>query len=212
MQSFRRFARGFLDLLAYVLARFSWVGEYLMRRKIHFENQALLSRAKAKGQHVYLNGRFHCSGVEHLELGENVHINDNAYFRAEGGLYIGDNAHLSRNLVIYTVNHEYTGEALPYDNQMIKRSVRIDKNVWIGMNVCILPGVHIHEGAIIGMGAVVTKDVPKCAIVGGNPARVLKYRDIEHYNYLEGSGRYAGINGVPISKAQAAQCPSSLHE
>jgi acetyltransferase-like isoleucine patch superfamily enzyme len=66
------------------------------------------------------------------------------------------------------------------------------------MNVCITPGVYIHEGAIVAMGAVVTKDVPKCAIVGGNPARVLKYRDIQHYDRLDDPQQYGGINGNQI--------------
>ena len=66
------------------------------------------------------------------------------------------------------------------------------------MNVCITPGVYIDEGAIVAMGAVVTKDVPKCAIVGGNPARVLKYRDIQHYDRLDDLQQYGGINGNQI--------------
>lgn len=188
-----------LDAIAFILVRLDFVGVYLQKKKIDYLNRQFLSKVKSRGKIVRLNGRIFCSGAKHLELGENVHINNNAYFRAEGGLYIGDNAHFSRNLTIYTVNHEYTGEALPYDNSLIKKPVRIEKNVWIGMNVCILPGVHINEGAIIGMGAVVTKDVPKCAIVGGNPAKVLKYRDIEHYDRLDAQRQYGGINGVPVN-------------
>ena len=52
----------------------------------------------------------------------------------------------------------------------------IGDDVWIGTNVVILPGVHIGQGAIIGAGAVVTKDVPPYACVGGVPAKLLKYR------------------------------------
>ena len=202
---------GLLCPVAYVLAKLSRISEYLQGRKVFFQNRELLSRVKRRGRNVYLNGRIHCSGAEHLELGENVHINDNAYLRAEAGLCIGDNAHFSRNLTIYTINHNYTGGALPYDDRMIGTPVRIDKNVWIGMNVCILPGVHVHEGAIIGMGAVVTKDVPKCAIVGGNPAKVLKYRDLEHYDRLERSAGYGGVNGKLITRPRAA-VGSRAHE
>jgi len=63
----------------------------------------------------------------------------------------------------------------------IYKSVNIDDYVWIGANVSITPGVTIRKGAIVGMGAVVTKDVPECAIVGGNPAKILAYRDKETF-------------------------------
>jgi acetyltransferase-like isoleucine patch superfamily enzyme len=55
--------------------------------------------------------------------------------------------------------------------------VHIKKNVWMGVNVTILAGVTVGENAIIGAGAVVTKDIPDNAVVVGNPARVIKYLD-----------------------------------
>jgi maltose O-acetyltransferase len=58
----------------------------------------------------------------------------------------------------------------------VERPIVIDDDVWIGARVIILPGVHIGTGAVIGAGAVVTKDVPAYAVVGGNPARVIKMR------------------------------------
>lgn len=53
--------------------------------------------------------------------------------------------------------------------------------IWIGVNVTILPGVTIGENAVVGAGAVVTKDVPDNAVVVGNPARVIKYLDKEKF-------------------------------
>lgn len=67
--------------------------------------------------------------------------------------------------------------ALPFDNKIIVAPVTIERNVWIGDGVCIMPGVIIHEGAVIGACAVVAKDVPKCAVVIGNPSRIVKYRN-----------------------------------
>ena len=58
--------------------------------------------------------------------------------------------------------------------------------MWIGSRVIILGGVHIGEGAIIQAGSVVVTDVPPCAIVGGNPATVFKWRNKEHYYKLKG--------------------------
>ena len=57
-----------------------------------------------------------------------------------------------------------------------KGNVVIGNDVWIGYRVTILSGVHIHDGAVVAAGAVVTKDVPAYSIVAGNPARVVKYR------------------------------------
>lgn len=50
--------------------------------------------------------------------------------------------------------------------------------------------LHIAEGAIVAVGSVVVKDVPPCAIVGGNPAKIIKYRDIEQFNRLKAKGRF----------------------
>ena len=57
-----------------------------------------------------------------------------------------------------------------------KGDIIIDDDVWIGFRAVILSGVHIHQGDVVGAGAVVTKDVPPYAIVGGNPARIIRYR------------------------------------
>ena len=61
-----------------------------------------------------------------------------------------------------------------------EKPIIIGDDVWIGGHVIVLPGVHVGNGAILAAGAVVTKDVPEYAIVGGNPARVIKYRNGEH--------------------------------
>nr|WP_305839171.1 acetyltransferase [Photobacterium leiognathi] len=60
----------------------------------------------------------------------------------------------------------------------------MEDNVWVGDRVIILGGITIGEGAIIQAGAVVVKDIPKCAIVGGNPATIFKYRDQDNYHNL----------------------------
>ncbi len=58
------------------------------------------------------------------------------------------------------------------------------KYVLIGAGAIILPGVHIANGAIVGADAVVTKDVPECAVVAGNPATIIKYRNKDVFNRL----------------------------
>lgn len=162
------------------------------------KNQALLRRAKACGKGVRLNGTMVITGIEECELGNNVHIGNNAFIRAQGGLKIGDNTHISRNLVLYTTNHKYEGERLPYDEEIVKKPVTIGRNVWIGMNVCIVAGTFIGDGAIVGMGSVVSGEVPRLSIIGADKWRILGWRDETHYDHCEMSNAYGGPNGIPF--------------
>lgn len=124
-------------------------------------------------------------------MGQNVFIGNFCNFngmRISGGgrVVIGNYFHSGANCLILAQNHNYdSGKKIPYDETYIKKDVSIGDFVWLGNNVIIVGGVTIGEGAIIAAGAVVTKDVPYCAIVGGNPALVLKYRRISHFEELK---------------------------
>lgn len=158
----------------------------------------ILRKLGSCGQGCEIKGKIFISNKAKLFLGKNVHLGDNAYFKTEGEIHIGDNCHMSRNVTIYSVNHNSEGTVLPYDNTTVKKKVTLGKNVWVGMNVNIVPGVTIGDGVIIGMGATVTKNVPDLAIVGGNPAVILKYRNKEHYDNLEANKQYGGSGGRPL--------------
>jgi maltose O-acetyltransferase len=199
-----RTANFFLDqvvpLLRWILFPFNWLTQLLegFRQLIWLlSNEYTKRRLGACGKGVRIYGRFRVSGPQNLYLGNNVHINDNSFIRAEGGLKIGDHTHISRNVVIYTMNHDYEGERLPYDEKKVLKSVEIGRNVWIGMNVSIVPGVIIGDGAIIGMGAVVAQNVPPLAVIGSQPTRMLKARNVEHYDTLEREAAYSGMSGYP---------------
>ena len=108
----------------------------------------------------------------------------------DGDVTIGDNVSIGPGLVIQTQNHDYEGETLPYGRRFVCKPVSIDDCVWIGMNVMLLPGTHIGEGAIIQMGSVVHGDIPPCAIAGGNPAKVFAWRDKAHFEELKKEGLF----------------------
>ena len=95
-----------------------------------------------------------------------------------GRVIIGNNVMMGPDVCIYVRNHAFDRTDIPMNMQGFapEKPVVIEDDVWIGARVIILPGVHIGTGAVIGAGAVVTKDVPDYAVVGGNPARILKMR------------------------------------
>lgn len=111
------------------------------------------------------------------EIGNNSGIGEGS--RLYGHVVIGDNVMMGPQCWIYTQNHEFRSLDKPMCLQgpQKEKTVVIGDDVWIGGRVTILPGVKIGNGVIIGAGAVVTKDIENFAIVGGNPAKILRYRN-----------------------------------
>lgn len=94
-----------------------------------------------------------------------------------GKVKIGNNVIISPEVTIITTEHNYENPEIPIFSQAMKKSaVVIEDNAYIGYHVIILPGVTIGKGAIVGAGAVVTRDVPEYTVEGGVPARVIKKR------------------------------------
>lgn len=82
------------------------------------------------------------------------------------------------DVTILTHTHNIERTDIPMGQQGMRVSeVVIGNDVWIGMRVIIMPGVKVGDGVVIGAGAVVTKDVPDFAIVGGVPAKIIRYRN-----------------------------------
>lgn len=126
------------------------------------------------------------SHPENLHLGEGVIIERGTIINASAGVSIGAHSVISSNCAIWTGNHRYIdGTKLPYGDESLNDGVHIGDSVWMGHGSMIVPGVRVGEGSVIGMGAVVTKDVPQLSVVGGNPARIIKVRNEEHYYQLK---------------------------
>lgn len=94
-------------------------------------------------------------------------------------LKVGKDVMMGPHVIIVGENHRFERTDVPMRLQGFAefKPVRIEDDVWIGARAMIMPGITIGHGAIIGAGAVVTKDVPPWAICVGNPGRVIRYRD-----------------------------------
>lgn len=134
-----------------------------------------------------VNGRSRLTGNTHL--GRNTHFNGMTILGG-GRVTIGDNFHSGPECLMITEIHDYEGDALPYGAASILKDIAVEDNVWLGARVTVLGGVRLGEGCIVQAGAVVVTDVPPCAIAGGSPARVFKYRDLDHYEGLKAARRF----------------------
>lgn len=111
-----------------------------------------------------------------LELGEFVAIDDQVNLYSAAKITIGSKVAISREAFICTASHDITRPERP----LITKPITICDGVWIGARAIVLPGVTIGEGAVVAAGAVVTKDVAPFTIVGGNPAKFIKKRELKN--------------------------------
>lgn len=114
-----------------------------------------------------------------ITIGNNVSINSDCHIGAINEIIIEDGVLIASKVYITDHYHgQITSQAIeskPSDRKLFsKGAVKIEKNVWIGEGVVILPNVTVGENSIIGANAVVTKSIPKNSVVGGNPAKIIR--------------------------------------
>ena len=119
---------------------------------------------------------FYTDCGKNIKIGKNVFINACCRFQDQGGIEIGDGSLIGHNTTIATLNHDFNPDKRA---NLHPSPVKIGKNVWIGSDSTILPGVEIGDGAVIGAGSIVTKNVPANSIAVGSPARVIKQIEIK---------------------------------
>ena len=114
---------------------------------------------------------FYTEFGKNISLGENVFINACCHFQDHGGITIGDGCQIGHSVVFATLNHGLSPETRQIT---YPAAITLGCNVWIGAHATILPGVCIGDNAVVGAGAVVTKDVDANTVVAGVPARYIK--------------------------------------
>lgn len=126
-----------------------------------------------------------CDSYGGITIGNDFCAQENLFISSldEGKIVIGNSVLLGSNVMINNNDHI----VLPEQNGDIRYKIEdiiIGNNCWIAENVCILKGVTIGDYAVIGAGAIVTKDIPAYSIAVGNPARVIKLYDQEQKRYI----------------------------
>ncbi len=116
------------------------------------------------------------AAFDRIKIGDNVFINSNSLLMARGGITIEDDVMMAANVQLLSNNHD------EYDRRVLTcKPIHIKKGAWIGAGASILPGVTIGEYAIVGAGAIVTKDVGDYEVAVGVPAKVVKTLDKDKF-------------------------------
>lgn len=116
---------------------------------------------------------------ERITIGAGTHIGENSVIWAgnsTGRITFGEKCLLGPNVTMTASNYATVPGEFIMDQPKIEKDITLGRDVWLGANTVVLAGVSIGDGAIVAAGAVVTKDVPAAAIVGGVPARQIGWR------------------------------------
>lgn len=127
------------------------------------------------GEQNFFEPNIYIGDSNDLRIGSNCQINENVFIQ---GAHIGSYVMIAPNVSILSKSHNFNDIQIPMleQGESQKQIPIIEDDVWIGRNVIIMPGIRIKKGAIVAAGAIVTKNVESYSVVGGVPAKVIKYR------------------------------------
>ncbi|MBR3816163.1 MAG: sugar O-acetyltransferase [Clostridia bacterium] len=150
--------------------------DYNATRPSEYEKrEALLKEMFAEiGEGCYIEPPLHANWAgAHVHFGKDVYANFNLTLVDDTHIYVGDKVMFGPNVTVATAGHPIEVHLRVLQMQY-NMPVHIGRNVWIGANSVVLPGVTIGENTVIGAGSVVTKDIPANVVAVGNPCRVLR--------------------------------------
>lgn len=155
-----------------------------LRPSLTMKREEIMRRLLGKaGMNCQIEPPFYCDYGYNIEFGNNVFINHECVILDGAKVILGNNVFVAPQCGFYTaghpLDHERRNEGLEY-----ALPITVGDNVWIGGQVCILPGVTIGSGSVIGAGSVVNKDIPAGVLAAGNPCRVIrKITDADRKRY-----------------------------
>ncbi len=170
----------FLEFEVFLLHLIGLVPSHFLRRFFY----RLAGIKIGKGSAVHTGARFY--DPRNIEIGEDSIIGENIVLDGRDKLMIGSHVDIATGVMIYNSGHDVNDEGFAAKNYPVK----IEDYVFIGPRVIVLAGVTIGRGAIVGAAAVVTKDVPPYAIVGGVPAKTIGERRNKDLHYRLGRARW----------------------
>ncbi|KKP95269.1 MAG: Maltose O-acetyltransferase [Candidatus Moranbacteria bacterium GW2011_GWE1_36_7] len=136
-----------------------------------------------------------------LKIGKNVSFGGNVILYANAPIEIGDHTMIAINVILHTSTHDINKHPM-WENR-VDKPIKVGSHVWIGAAAIILPGIIIEDFSVVGAGCIVTANVPMGAIVAGNPARIIGYRDDKIYKNRQSicnSEKATIVNGGHIDK------------
>ncbi|SDR82629.1 transferase hexapeptide (six repeat-containing protein) [Actinopolymorpha singaporensis] len=161
-------------------AQQEWQNELAGRGDVEFGPDVFVSdRAHVYPERLRMGAKSYIGGhamvkVDVLEMGSECTLNP--YSVVRGRVRMGDQVRIGAHTSLLGFNHSMAPDRPVCKQPTTSRGITIGNDVWIGSHVVVLDGVHVGDHAVLGAGAVVTKDVPAWAIVGGNPARQIRDR------------------------------------
>ncbi|NGM83578.1 acetyltransferase [Paenibacillus sp. 7124] len=186
----------FTNAMSLVYTKLFFKGARLIRRPIYIRGKKFLQFAEGFTTGYNCRIEMFDTGVgesKKLLLGKNCKIGDYVHIAVGEKVTIGNNCLFASKIYISDISHgKYSNtadasspETPPDERKLFTRPVSIGNNVWIGENACILPGVTIEDGCIIGANSVVNKDIPRNCVVVGAPAYVVKIYDDQTKQWLK---------------------------
>lgn len=184
---------GFFGIMRYVFDKITSLIKYdmgvLIRNPNYIRNEGKLKFGRGFSCGPGLIIDVYKQGT--LNIGTNVKFNHRVHLGVMKEITIGDNCLFASNIVIIDHNHgKYTGvdQSSPEELAVMRvcesDEISIGSNVWIGENVCVLPGAKIGNNTIIGAGSIVKSKIPANSIVVGSPAKVIKTYDADQKKWI----------------------------
>jgi maltose O-acetyltransferase len=129
------------------------------------------------GPHLHLHGRSAVGNGRHIHAANNVGIGQGTTFNGRGDVFLGPHLTMGPGCLFITGDHEVASRRPLREQHNFHQPIRIGEDVYLGARVIVLPGITIGDGAVVGAGSVVSRDVEPYSIVAGNPIKVIGRRE-----------------------------------